>query len=85
MGTDVATVVVPAPQCPDTNVNHGMPQLFVKAASLRQYTPISRTAAIYAAIRWVSAWMGHGVSPRMKPWDGNIVMCPDAQKKVSAL
>ena len=29
--------------------------------------------------------MDHGVSPRIKPWDGNTVMCPDAQKKVSAL
>ena len=83
MGTDVATVVVPAPQCPDTNANRGMPQLFV--GSLRQSMPISRTAAIYAVIRWVSPWMSHGVSPRMKPWDGNTVMCPDAQKKVSAL
>ena len=46
--------------------------------------PISRTAAIYAVIRWVSPWMGHGVPPRMKPWDGNTVMCPDAKKKVSA-
>lgn len=85
MGTDVAIVVVPAPQCPDTNANRGMPQLFVKAASLRQSMPTSRTAAIYAAIQWVSPWMGHGVSPRMKPWDGNTVMCPDARKKVSAL
>lgn len=83
MGTDVATVVVPAPQCPDTNANRGMPQLFVR--SLRQSMPISRTAAIYVVIRWVSPWKGHGVSPRMKPWDGNTVMCPDAQKKVSAL
>ena len=67
MGTDVATVVVPAPQCPDTNVNHGMPQLFVKAASLRQSMPMSRTATIFAVIQWVSPWMGHGVLPRMKP------------------
>ena len=65
MGTDVATVVVSAPQCPDTNANRGMPKLF--AASLRQSMPMSRTAAICAVIRWVSPWMGHGVLPRMKP------------------
>ena len=81
----MATMVVRAPQCPDTNANRGMAHLFVKAASLRQSMPMLRTVAIYAAIQWVSAWMGHGVSPRIKPWDGNTVMCPDAQKKVSAL
>ena len=55
METDVATMVGRTPQCPDTNANRGMPHLFVKAASLRQSMPISRTAAIYAAIQWVSA------------------------------
>ena len=82
---DVVTVATEAPQFPDTHVSRGMLNALINTKSMDRFTKQFMIVAIYVAIQEGSRWMGRGVSPQIRPYVGNTVMCLNVPNDVSRL
>ena len=81
METDEVTMGTRAPRCPGASVSSGMPHILVKMASRDLFMRKSKIVPICVAIQGALPWMGHCVSPQMRPWNGSTVACPRCAKE----